>query len=145
MNTQYWGVAQDPAGVMYFASNEGVLSYDGARWTIAPSPNRTPIRSLAVDRSGRVFVGGVGDFGYLSRDRLGRQRFVSLSNELPEPQRRFGTVWKTYVSGDAVFFQSNEALFRWSPTGIRSWRRAQRFTFPFSSTANSGSWNVVGG
>ena len=131
MNTQYWAVAQGPNGMMYFGSNEGVLRYDGASWTISPTTNRTPVRSLAIDASGRVFVGGVGDFGYLKSDRLGVPRFFSLSAGLKDSERRFGTVWKTYLDGDGVLFQSNELLLRWSEQGIKSWRPDTSFQFSF--------------
>lgn len=37
--THNWDIQQDRNGVMYFANDEGVLTFDGSRWKIYPLPN----------------------------------------------------------------------------------------------------------
>ena len=41
--TQTWDIDQDSKGRMYFANNEGLLTYDGTFWELHPLPNKTII------------------------------------------------------------------------------------------------------
>ena len=41
---QTWGIAQDKAGVMYFANNDGLLTFNGTEWQTIPLPNKTNLR-----------------------------------------------------------------------------------------------------
>jgi hypothetical protein len=34
--TQNWGIVQDKKGILYFANNEGLLSFDGTSWEVYP-------------------------------------------------------------------------------------------------------------
>ena len=45
---QTWDIKQDGNGIMYFANNEGLISFDGTYWKIYPLPNRTILRSMAI-------------------------------------------------------------------------------------------------
>ncbi len=84
-------------------------------------------RSLAQDSNGRIYAGGVSDFGYLEPDAKGAMRFVSLIDRVPAEARTFGDVWRTHALADGVYFQSEMALFRWSNGTIRVWKPAVRF------------------
>ena len=44
--TQTWAIAQVPGGGMYFANNDGVLSFNGEQWRLTPLNHRTSARSL---------------------------------------------------------------------------------------------------
>src|SRR6056297_1146870 len=60
---QIWDVAQNEHNVIYFANNSGVLEFDGTHWQLFPLSNRSVVRAVAVDDSGRVYAGGFNDFG----------------------------------------------------------------------------------
>ena len=124
---QNWAVGQDDRGFIYVANTAGVLEFDGVSWRLVPTANRSLARSLAVDAAGRVFVGAVGDLGYLAADAQGRLRHVSLLEQIPPEDRDFAEVWKTWVVGDAVYFQSYDRLFRWRNGAMRVWRPETRF------------------
>src|SRR5688572_3463506 len=47
-----WGVVQDTRGIIYVANNYNLLEFDGNSWRNMPLPNRTVIRSLAIDSKG---------------------------------------------------------------------------------------------
>ena len=68
---QTWDIEQDKNGCMYFANNEGLLSYDGTFWNVHALPNKTIMRSLAIHVDGRIFVGGQGEIGYFTPDEHG--------------------------------------------------------------------------
>lgn len=124
---QNWAVVQDRRGILYVGSGNGILEYDGASWRRIELPNRSTVRGLAQGPDGRIYVGGVSDFGSLEPDATGAMRFVSLMDRIPAEARTFGDVWRVHVLADGVYFQSQEALFRWSSGAIRVWKPAVRF------------------
>jgi len=69
--TQSWGMAQDKNGVLYFANNSGLLTYDGTYWKLYSLPNATIIRSVVIDSKGRIIVGGQDEIGYFFPDKNG--------------------------------------------------------------------------
>jgi len=73
---QNWALIEDNRGVIYVGNESGVLEYDGITWRQISLTNRAAVRSLARDASGRIWVGGLGELGYLTSDSLGRTVFV---------------------------------------------------------------------
>src|ERR1700687_2397344 len=72
-NTDYnaaieiWDITQDKNEILYFANNNGLLTFDGNYWKIYPLPNKAAIKSVAIDDSGRIYVGGHDEIGYFFR------------------------------------------------------------------------------
>ena len=128
---QNWGAVQDSLGIMYFANGHGVLMYDGVHWEIIPLPNRTHAKSLTVDKDNRIYVGASGEFGYLKPDVLGKMHYVSLVPNLEENDRIFSTVWNCLATPQGVYFETNEALFRWSEKGFKVWKSPEGFRRTF--------------
>ena len=116
---QNWAIVQDDRGVMYFGNNSGVLEYDGATWRLIEVPNRTVVRSLVKGADGRIYVGAVGDLGYLAPDSLGQMQFVSLRDEIPEDFRDFADVWNSDVIGGDMYFNVGTCFFRWNGEEMR--------------------------
>jgi len=109
---QTWAIVQDKRGVMYFGNNSGLLEFDGNSWRLIKVPNMSTVRSLAVDDStGRIYVGAVGDFGYLLNDSIGTLHFVSLLDKVPEEYRKFEDVWQIVVLGKQVIFRTSSSVF----------------------------------
>ena len=111
---QNWCVAQDSKGVMYFGNNEGLLSFDGRNWRIHPLPNATVVRSVAIDKNDRIYVGGQDELGYFEGDDKGMLVFHSLKEKLQESERFFSDVWHTEILGDDIFFHTSLYIFRLS-------------------------------
>ena len=126
-STQNWSIVQDRRGILYVGAANGILEYDGASWRRIDLPNRSTVRSLAQDAEGRIYAGGVNDFGYLEPRADGAMRFVSLKDHVPEDARAFGDIWRVHVLSDGVYFQSVQALFRWGGGAMRVWKPAVRF------------------
>lgn len=115
---QNWGVAQDSKGVMYFGNNEGLLSFDGRNWRIYPLPNATVVRSVAIDKNDRIYVGGQDELGYFEGDEKGMLIFHSLKDKIQEGERFFSDVWHTEILGDDIFFHTSLYIFRLSHNKI---------------------------
>jgi signal transduction histidine kinase/CheY-like chemotaxis protein/ligand-binding sensor domain-containing protein len=124
---QDWAVVQDDRGVIYVGNNSGVLEYDGVSWRLIQVPNQSVVRSLAKDKEGRIYVGALGDFGYLAPDANGQTQFVSLLGQVPAEDRAFADVWRIFTTPQGVYFQSAQCLFRWSEGRVRVWRPISRF------------------
>src|SRR5882757_9116658 len=63
-STEAWDIGQDKRGVLYFANNDGLLTFDGSYWKTYPLPNKGTIKALAIDPDGKIFVGGQDEIGY---------------------------------------------------------------------------------
>jgi signal transduction histidine kinase/DNA-binding response OmpR family regulator/ligand-binding sensor domain-containing protein len=119
---QNWAVLQDNRGVMYFGNGWGVITYNGVSWKLIETPNRTVIRSLAMDKAGRIYVGGAADIGYLERNKDGKQVFHSLLAHLKKEDQDFASVWKTHATPQGVYFQSEQSIFRWQNNRFKVWK-----------------------
>ena len=121
---QNWAVIQDRRGVMYFGNWNGVLEYDGATWRLISTPNKSGVRSFAMDARGRVYVGAVGDLGYLAPDSLGQLHYVSLMEHVSAEGRGFNEVWYAYAAPRGVYFGTDKMLLRWDGERMHS-RKAE--------------------
>lgn len=104
-----WAMAQDPtSGLFYAATNQGVLEYDGQRWVLYPTP--MPVRSLWISPNHRIWVGGIGDFGELRVDSVGRLAYRSYLELLPQNRREIGDVNFIFGVGNAVYLVGSSAV-----------------------------------
>ena len=116
---QNWDIAQDTYGIMYFGNNEGLLTFDGRYWNIHPLPNATVVRSVAIDKNNRIYVGGQDELGYFEADNKGIIHYHSLVDLIPEQERRFADIWNITVVADDVFFRANTKIFHYKEGNIR--------------------------
>ncbi|SJZ97900.1 ligand-binding sensor domain-containing protein [Sediminibacterium ginsengisoli] len=109
--TQNWDVKQDSRGILYFANNEGLLVFDGTYWKKYKLPNETIIRSIAVTKDDRIYVGAQNEIGYFSPGKNGNLVYTSLNNLIPDNEKGFADVWDIVVCRDQLFFRSNRRIF----------------------------------
>jgi len=125
---QNWSVAQDSQGIMYFGNNEGLMTFDGYKWSVFPLPNNTIVRSVAVDNANRIYVGGQDELGYFEADEAGILRYHSLLPLITKTEREFADVWRINIVEDGIFFMTNNRIFRYKGEHItvdkskRSWQ-----------------------
>ncbi len=113
---QIWTIVQDSRGIMYFGGNQCIHEYDGVTWKkISLNTENLSVRSLAIDNNGRIYVGSVGEMGYLEPDETGDLKYISIVEELDTAYRKFTDIWTIACSGANVYFCSNEFLFRYNP------------------------------
>ena len=109
-----WWALEDHQGIMYFANGQGVLEYDGANWRTITLPGRQTARSMTMDDQGVIYVGSIGDFGYLTTDAKGLTTYQSLLEKVPEEHRNFLDVWEVDYWQDAIYFRTTSKLYRWN-------------------------------
>ena len=111
-HVQNWGFATDDEGMLFVANIAEVLRYDGVRWHTISVPN-TRTFSIASDNEGTVYVGGAGEFGYISRSSRTHSRdyeYVSLVPEIGDTLN-IENVWGVVAADPGVFFHSNRYVF----------------------------------
>ena len=128
---QNWALTQDPRGVVYVANGDGILEYDGARQRLIRTPGARVVRSLCVGPSGRVYVGGTGELGYLAPDATGVTAFVSLLDRLPPPARTFSQVSRVQSTDQGVYFTTPEGIFRLQGDRFQTWKAPGGFHLSF--------------
>ena len=129
--SQNHAIIQDKRGVMYFGNNDGILEFDGIYWRKIPV-NEKLVRSLAINKNGRIYVGASNEFGYLMPDSVGKLKFHSLIQYLDDKDKDFGYVWKTHVTSEGVYFQTSGAIFRWDNDSLKTWRSESEYHLSFN-------------
>ncbi len=109
--SQTWDMDQDAIGRMYFANNEGLVTYDGTYWNIFSLPNKTILRAVKVAPNGRIYVGGQGEAGYFAPDKGGNLKYHSIVPMVPKVNRSFADIWNIELLGDDVFFWASDRIF----------------------------------
>ncbi|MDA3779398.1 MAG: ATP-binding protein [Bacteroidales bacterium] len=127
--TQNWDIAQDKRGVLYFGNQIGVIEYDGENWRTIPLSNNSTVRSLSINNKGKVFVGGVEEFGYLCPNLKGNLEYHSLKHLLDSLQQHFGDIWSTECIGDDTYFLSDNYIFKYSNSEIKYWDKTQSYFY----------------
>ncbi|MCC4213777.1 triple tyrosine motif-containing protein [Leeuwenhoekiella parthenopeia] len=123
---QNWAITQGANDFIYVANNSGLLEYDGARWRVYDSPNKTIIR--AVEASGnRIYTGAYMEFGYWEPNRKGLLEYHSLSSQKELQLVEDEQFWNIFTIDNLVLFQSlnriysydtqNQSLETFSPRG----------------------------
>ena len=109
--TQHWAAVEDAAGRVHFANSTGIATYDGGTWRLTRSERFSPVtRAVALGGDGRIYVGSLGDLGWLRPLPDGRYEHVSLLAELPEAARDFQEVFQIVAHRDAVYFTTGKHL-----------------------------------
>lgn len=109
--TQNWDIEQTKQGLIAVANNDGMMIYDGARWTLHPIANATNVRSIAVANDGRIYAGGQSELGYYAVDKTSKLTFYSLKSLIPESFREFEDIWDIVLHDGRIFFRSTSHIF----------------------------------
>lgn len=67
---QNWMLQQHENGWLYVANNKGLLEFDGTSWELYPIPD-AKMRAMKIGADNRIYIGGIGRFGYFTPNRLG--------------------------------------------------------------------------
>ncbi|ACT92850.1 response regulator [Dyadobacter fermentans] len=119
---QNWALVQGNNGIMYAANNSGVLEYDGTSWQLTPTTEGNPVRSLAKDPQGRIYVGGSGEVGYLAANSQNKTVFRSLKAMLSPADRNFGNVWFTFAGKGSVYFVCDQHILEFAGGKFKVWK-----------------------
>lgn len=131
--TQNWNIDQDKNDNIYFANNNGLFQFDGSSWRKYSLPNYSFIRSIKIDDSGRIYVGGYNEFGYFEPNSKGKLVYYSISKFLPKSKiNSIDIVWKIHIIKNQVLFQSFGNTFVLKNNILKILKAPERFQFSFN-------------
>lgn len=107
---QNWSVSQSDEHYIYVANNKGLLEFNGAKWTVYESPNKTIVRSVKVIDS-LIYTGCYREFGYWKRLENGLLDYVSLASELNIDFLEDEEVWNILDVEDFILFQTLKRIY----------------------------------
>lgn len=126
---QTWDIRQDKNGVMYFANNEGLLTFDGSHWVVYRIPNKTIARSIYIDKDNKIFVGAQDEFGFYTPDNNGNLQYTSLKKLIPETENQFADIWDIEPHGESIFFRATDRIFELKNNAIQVYKSASEWRF----------------
>ncbi len=129
--TQNWVINQDSNGFIYFANNDGLLSFNGAEWDLTRVSSSSPLRSIMTDGKNNVYAGLINDFGIIHGEPDMAPVFRSLKNLVPEECREFEDTWRIYEADGAVFFQCYKYIFLYKEGKVEVIKPQNLFHFSF--------------
>ncbi len=107
---QNWDISQASDKLIYVANSKGLLEFNGARWTLYPSPNETIMRSVKVVED-RIYTGCFMEFGYWKKNSLGVLNYTSLSQKNGVDLIEDEEFWNIIHVDDYMVFQSLKRIY----------------------------------
>ncbi|MHC1704385.1 MAG: triple tyrosine motif-containing protein [Tenuifilaceae bacterium] len=116
---QNWDITQDEKGNIFVANNNGLLTFDGAKWGLLNFPFNTIIRSVAYDRN-RVYSGSFEEFGFWESDSINEWKYTSLIPLLGDTKLHNDEFWKIVKHNNCIYFQSFGTILVYDYKTIKS-------------------------
>jgi DNA-binding CsgD family transcriptional regulator len=76
--------------------------------------NKTIVRSIGFGKDEKLYAGAQDELGYFAADAVGQLQYTSLKKLLPPTEQTFTDVWQLECIGDAVFFRTNQKIYRYA-------------------------------
>lgn len=106
---QQFSIASDLLGGIWMAGEEGLLYYNGHKFTTIPLPFRAVF--VKTDAKGRIFAGCNSDFGTITLSKQKRLEYLSLGEFFTGKQEVSGEISNIVVIGDTVYAYTKSALY----------------------------------
>lgn len=108
--TQNWAVARSHNDWLYFANNYGLLEFDGFNWNLYGIWNSSPVRSVTISDDRRIYVGGVGEFGFFDYNSEGELSYNSLAQGILSQVGNIGDIWDIKPCKGSIFLRTRENI-----------------------------------
>ncbi|WP_460471061.1 helix-turn-helix and ligand-binding sensor domain-containing protein [Emticicia fontis] len=129
---QNWGIAQNLTNkFMYFANSKGLLEYDGTQWTTYELPAKQIVRSVTCDKSGRIYTGALGEFGYWEKSANGSLVYHSLKALIKESSFGQEEIWHILETSNGIIFQSFAYMYLLQNNSVKKLQAPGNILFAF--------------
>jgi signal transduction histidine kinase/CheY-like chemotaxis protein/ligand-binding sensor domain-containing protein len=108
---QVFDVVQGHHGFIYIGNQEGMIEFDGARWTHYAMPS-AHVYELAPSADGRIWAGGNHEIGYFDPNLAGGWTYQSLLPQLPAASLPWGRTVHVRTWRDAVYYSGPRGILR---------------------------------
>jgi signal transduction histidine kinase len=123
---QYWAILKLSSGEMIFGTHRNLTFYNGHQWHFYNPPGNF-VFSIAEGSESKIYIGGMGEIGYISIDNSGIYEYHSLKSYIPYEYLDFTNVWQTIYTRTGLYFRSPEYLFYWNGHEMIVWETETRF------------------
>jgi hypothetical protein len=106
-NIVCFDMVQDARGVFYFATQAGILQFDGRNWDIIPTIGT--IYSIAINEAGEIYAAGSRGFGRVERNEQGLEVFTMIHE-----QKDAEYIFQITILPEKVYFLSDQKLYEFS-------------------------------
>ncbi|MCH5234217.1 MAG: hypothetical protein J1E16_02915 [Muribaculaceae bacterium] len=97
-------------GMIFIASNDGLVQFDGFSAEIFPFQNRRQARSFTIDEEeNKIYIGGISEFGLFEPSALKSLEYVCLSDSIGD-DRYIGNIWGVYKVDNNLLAQGDNAV-----------------------------------
>lgn len=108
--TQFWSMAEDSLGTIYFGTNRGISILNGQEWTHLEISNGSSMNAVAVSHSGEIIAGGYNEFGKVIRDSIGHFHYQSMLDLLSSEEVDFEMIWEIEMYKEMIFLRSFSSI-----------------------------------
>ena len=107
---QNWEVSQSKDKTIYVANDKGLLEFNGAKWKLYESPNKSIMRSVHVVND-HIYTGSYMEFGFWKKNEFGELMYTSLTTNLTETLVEDEQFWSIIGVNNWVLFQSLNRIY----------------------------------
>ena len=107
---QNWSISQASNKYIYVANNKGLLEYNGANWSLYPTPNGTIMRSVSCIEN-QIFTGFFRDFGFWEKNKFGFLEFTSIVEQKEIEMFEDEQIWEIIELDGWVLFKSLQRIY----------------------------------
>ena len=129
--TQNWAISQDSNGFIYFANNDGLLSFNGVEWNLTRVSSSSPLRSILVDSRNTIYAGLINDFGVINNEDNRAYSYESLKDLVPEEYKEFDDIWRIFELDEGIVFQCYKYIFLYKDDKIEVLKPENLFHFSY--------------
>jgi DNA-binding CsgD family transcriptional regulator len=127
-----WDIQSANNGIVYFASDQGLLEYDGQRWR-SYEGSKGFTRSLLIAADSVLYSGADKDFGRWKRDDLAQFSFTSLNPFRESTKGLNEEFWGTYQIEEDYVFVSFDNIYVYRKGQLTKRAAPSRFYGSFTS------------
>jgi len=110
---QTWACIQDNSNLLYFASGNKIVTFDGYNWNSINIEHDANPLSFTKDKKGEIFVGGNNAIGFLGSSQNGQLKYYSLKH-YNDTIGNIGNVWSVKSRDEYVYFSSSVGVLIWN-------------------------------
>jgi hypothetical protein len=101
-----WDIKQAKTGIMYLATSNGILSYDGVRWKNIKCSGAA--YSITIEpKTNRIYVACQNSFGFIQSDKNGNEYYKPI---LKTENENF--ISKVNIIGPFIYYYNNDRIYR---------------------------------
>ncbi len=125
-----WAIGSAANGLVYFASDQGLLEFDGRNWQLFPG-SKGFTRSLLTDSDSVLYSGADKDFGQWHRNAWQHFEYRSLYPFRESTKGLNEEFWGVHRSGEELVFVSFDNLYVYTDQQLTKIAAPSRFTESF--------------